>query len=188
MQHDRRMGIRMSFDKLIVALSSMSTDTEQVPAPDLPYSEDKTDSGLYRNCDFFLFAKRTIRVGDWMTWNYVCVDAKSPAKRPPMLPYCAFPPTKKRNRSLSPVSPRPSPSKKTWAPTFQKHQPLIEAARIQASKNESIRVAKLVLSTHQCSHHTKCPAGKCSLCTCSACAVNNVLAAGKRQPKPANRY
>lgn len=160
----------------------MSTDTEQVPAPDLPFSEDKTDNGLFRNCDLFLIAKKTILPGDFFTWYYPMVDAKTPEKLPPST--YPYPPTKKRNRSVSPVVlSRTSPLKPTtWAPQFKGHQPLLLAAKAQASKAKSDRVSKL--SKHQCSHFTKCQVGKCCDCNCTQCATNHVLAGSRRPPCP----
>jgi hypothetical protein len=168
------------------------SDIEQVPSPNLPYSADVTDLGLYRNSDLFLFAKKKILPGDWFTWHYLMCDAKTPVKLPPPLPHLMSPPKKKRNRedksrSVSPISPMISPVKKlgTWTPKFSKNIRETLATAIAKAKNtESSRLAK---AAHKCPHHTTCPAGKCSECKCASCATNQVSAGSKRPAKPSLR-
>lgn len=159
-----------------------STDTEQVPAPDLPFAMDATALGLYTNCDLFLVAKKRILPGDWFSWHYPMCDAKTPTKLPAPEPYLKSPLKTKRIReaeSIAPVSPS-SCKTATWTPMFPLGtKKILAPALAHAGKTENARLAQI---KHDCTHHTKCPLGKCSDCKCAPCAANQV-AAGEKRPR-----
>jgi hypothetical protein len=158
----------------------VSSNTVQVPAPDLPFAIDATALGLYTNCDLFLIAKKRISPGDWFSWHYPMCNAKTPTKLPAPEPYLKSPLRKKRIREAESVAPiiLPSDRATTWTPKFPTGtKQILAPALAHAANAENARLAK---STHNCPHHTKCPSGKCSDCKCLPCSANQVTAGGRR--------
>ena len=177
--------LNLSGHALLFAVVPKNTDTVQVPAPDLPYSQHPTALGTYTNCEAFAIAKKRIIPGQPIVWHYLMVERVEPIKLSLPPSYLVSPAKKPRRRvpvaaatsaavtaaptSISPVSPQ----KSSYNTTIGSRNLVGKVAKAVfdsavAKQNAGFRPNKTPIP-HFCAHFTVCREGKCQTCKCVKC-------------------